>query len=364
MARHALITQVYGCFLSLSHYCILMERVRGVDLQKLMKSSTALSEAVSAVVLAQLCLAVEYLHYVGFIHRNLCTPPEAQIWYSSLFKVENVMITSMCRVRVVDFAHLKACSGMYSVRMLQTYRKRTIKEFNDRDVVGPLPYRAPELLRRQAYGRAIDWWAVGVIAYVMKFGKLPFRGDTEADVITEILNGNINAKLGDQGKFREQGRASTPRSSTKESEKLYNELVQRLLRVRVTSRLCSETYGDYRQHAFFELLNWEALERSEEIMPVPLVTEILENSPPIEVKESSTSMKASPICISFDSLQNCSKQFALFTFNSHGFMKAQEAYRSVGTVTAEMLDEPVELIGSFRDNEPYKFQDWYKSTRL
>ena len=62
--------------------------------------------------------------------------------------------------------------------------------------------------------------------------------------------------------------------------------------------------------------------------------------------------------------QDCDKQFALYTFNSVGFSRVQDAYYAGEPMTADMLDEPVELIGTFRENEPYKFQEWYKATRL
>lgn len=144
------------------------------------------------------------------------------------------MVSAMCRVRIIDFAHLKACSGMYSIRMLYTFRKRTVREFSDREAFGALQYRAPELLRRFPYGRTIDWWAVGVNAFLMKFGRVPFQGGTEADLITEILSGDVQAMLERGEATQEQVNVSPSANSQKTTDKLYNDIVQRLLRVKTS----------------------------------------------------------------------------------------------------------------------------------
>lgn len=39
---------------------------------------------------------------------------------------------------------------------------------------GALPFRAPEMLREEAYGAAVDMWALGVIAYTLFFGDFPY----------------------------------------------------------------------------------------------------------------------------------------------------------------------------------------------
>lgn len=39
---------------------------------------------------------------------------------------------------------------------------------------GTPEYLAPEILEDSEYGRAVDWWGLGVIMYEMMSGKLPF----------------------------------------------------------------------------------------------------------------------------------------------------------------------------------------------
>lgn len=39
----------------------------------------------------------------------------------------------------------------------------------------------------QRYGRAVDWWAFGVLTYEMLLGQSPFRGDDEDEIFDAIL---------------------------------------------------------------------------------------------------------------------------------------------------------------------------------
>lgn len=45
----------------------------------------------------------------------------------------------------------------------------------------------PKILLEQRYGRAVDWWAFGVLTYEMLLGQSPFRGDDEDEIFDAIL---------------------------------------------------------------------------------------------------------------------------------------------------------------------------------
>lgn len=47
------------------------------------------------------------------------------------------------------------------------------------------PYK--QILLEQRYGRAVDWWAFGVLTYEMLLGQSPFRGDDEDEIFDAIL---------------------------------------------------------------------------------------------------------------------------------------------------------------------------------
>ena len=44
-----------------------------------------------------------------------------------------------------------------------------------------------QILLEQRYGRAVDWWAFGVLIYEMLLGQSPFRGDDEDEIFDAIL---------------------------------------------------------------------------------------------------------------------------------------------------------------------------------
>lgn len=45
-----------------------------------------------------------------------------------------------------------------------------------------------KILLEQRYGRAVDWWAFGVLMYEMLLGQSPFRGDDEDEIFDAILD--------------------------------------------------------------------------------------------------------------------------------------------------------------------------------
>src|SRR3954447_7642592 len=56
---------------------------------------------------------------------------------------------------------------------------------------GTPEFMSPEILLEQRYGRAVDWWAFGVLIYEMLLGQSPFRGDDEDEIFDAILEDEI-----------------------------------------------------------------------------------------------------------------------------------------------------------------------------
>ncbi|KAI9441332.1 hypothetical protein H4582DRAFT_1931867 [Lactarius indigo] len=125
-----------------------------------------ISEQETRRIFGQLCLAVNYLHEKGIVHRDL--------------KLENVLLDERCRIKLGDFGFTREFDrGMY----LETY-------------CGTTGYAAPEMLEGKKYlGPEVDVWSLGVILYCLLTGGLPFDDDDEsimkkmtyADLIHKIL---------------------------------------------------------------------------------------------------------------------------------------------------------------------------------
>lgn len=98
---------------------------------------------------AQLVLAVEYLHSLSIIHRDL--------------KPENILLTDTGYVKVTDFGLAKRLLGN-----LRTYT-----------LCGTPTYSAPEVYNNRGHSKPVDWWAVGVFTHELLAGMTPFAGDAD-----------------------------------------------------------------------------------------------------------------------------------------------------------------------------------------
>lgn len=112
----------------------------------------------AAVLLRQMLLALNYLHGQGIVHGDV--------------KPENFVHedASSLRVQLVDFGHAARVG----------FGKRLTKS-------GTLLYSAPEAVERN-FGPAADMWSLGVVAYVLLCGVLPWRRGSDEDTARAILS--------------------------------------------------------------------------------------------------------------------------------------------------------------------------------
>ena len=94
--------------------------------------------------LGTMALVLHYLQKQKIIHRDL--------------KPSNIMIDYKGYFKVIDF-------GIAIDITLKDYACSTIGTFH---------YMAPEVIKGENYNNAIDYWSVGIIAYQLFYGRLPF----------------------------------------------------------------------------------------------------------------------------------------------------------------------------------------------
>lgn len=118
-----------------------------------------------SILLAQitsLLQSISYLHKRNLCHRDL--------------KPENILLDGSClgSIRLIDFG-------------LSRYQlSSSCATFHD--AVGSLEYVSPQVLN-QCYTKACDVWSIGVVAFVLLAGRVPFGGETDSLVIETIQKG-------------------------------------------------------------------------------------------------------------------------------------------------------------------------------
>jgi serine/threonine protein kinase len=145
--------------------CIVMEYVRGVNLDTLLGKNKRFTAPRVGRILGQLCEALQAAHDVGVIHRDL--------------KPSNIMVadpdTPRERIKVMDFGLAKDLTpGAENKRITVT---------SDDFAVGTPGYICPEQVRGDPVDHRGDIYSVGVIAFELLAGRLPFLGTAAMDMV-------------------------------------------------------------------------------------------------------------------------------------------------------------------------------------
>ena len=144
---------------------LVMELLRGEDLNTRLRARSRLSLGEAAKIVAQMGRALRRAHEVGLVHRDL---KPANVF---LARVEDEEV-----VKVLDFGIAK-----------ETW-SRVDDATKTGEVFGSPHYMSPEQARAlKTVDHRADVWACGVIAYRMITGRLPFPGEVLGEVLSSVL---------------------------------------------------------------------------------------------------------------------------------------------------------------------------------
>lgn len=160
--HHPHVTQMYEVIATEAYIWIVTELCSGGELFDYLAEKGRLGEAETQILFGQLCLAVNYLHEKGIVHRDL--------------KLENVLLDERCRVKLGDFGFTREYErGAY----METF-------------CGTTGYASPEMLQGKKYmGPEVDVWSLGIILYCLLTGTLPFDDDDEEVMRDMIIQGDF-----------------------------------------------------------------------------------------------------------------------------------------------------------------------------
>uniref|UniRef100_A0A8C5BPW0 non-specific serine/threonine protein kinase n=1 Tax=Gadus morhua TaxID=8049 RepID=A0A8C5BPW0_GADMO len=159
---------------------------------------------------AEIVSALEYLHSRNVVYRDL--------------KLENLMLDKDGHIKITDFGLCK--EGITDGATMKTF-------------CGTPEYLAPEVLEDNDYGRAVDWWGLGVVMYEMMCGRLPFYNQDHERLFELILMEEIRF----------------PKNLAPEAKALLAGLLKKDPKQRLGGG--AEDAKEVTNHKFFTTINWQ-----------------------------------------------------------------------------------------------------------
>ncbi|HEY7154035.1 MAG TPA: serine/threonine-protein kinase [Gemmataceae bacterium] len=158
--RHKNIVQTmeYGITTEGEPYLV-MELVDGMGLNFLIETKSPQLEGKRVSIMAQMADALEYLHKQGYLHRDICP--------------RNAMVTKDGVLKLIDFG--------LAIPNRPEFRKPGNR-------TGTTNYLAPELIRRSMTDHRVDLFALGLTAYEVYTGTLPWEKAESLQTLLSHMN--------------------------------------------------------------------------------------------------------------------------------------------------------------------------------
>ncbi|XP_050387584.1 probable serine/threonine protein kinase IRE [Argentina anserina] len=245
LVRNPFVVRFFYSFTCRENLYLVMEYLNGGDLYSLLKNLGCLDEDMARIYIAEVVLALEYLHSLNVIHRDL--------------KPDNLLIGQDGHIKLTDF-------GLSKVGLISSTddlsgpsvgdtalvgddepKSPSSSERSQRQkhsVVGTPDYLAPEILLGMGHSATADWWSVGVILFELLVGLPPFNAEHPQKIFNNIINRDI----------------PWPKVPEEMSKEAYD-LIDQLLTESPVQRLGATGAREVKQHIFFKDINWDTLAR-------------------------------------------------------------------------------------------------------
>jgi len=160
-----------------------------------------LTEDVTRFFIAELALAIQSVHELNYVHRDL--------------KPDNVLLDQHGHIKLTDFGLSKSFQSK-SALFLEQYEKaaqageqadgksgfvqdkaawKKRNKVQAYSTVGTPDYIAPEVFSQSGYGKECDWWSLGVIMFECLVGYPPFYADDPLSTCRNIIGWKQNLKF-------------------------------------------------------------------------------------------------------------------------------------------------------------------------
>ncbi|VFQ67759.1 unnamed protein product [Cuscuta campestris] len=244
--RNPFVVRFFYSFTCRENLYLVMEYLNGGDLYSLLRNLGCLDEDVARVYIAEVVLALEYLHSLRVVHRDL-KPDNLLIAHDGHIKLTDFGLSKVGLINSTDDLSGPAVSGTSIMDEDESQLSSSEPQHErpkKRSAVGTPDYLAPEILLGTGHGFTADWWSVGVILFELIVGIPPFNAEHPQEIFDNILNRKIPWPL-------------VPEEMSAEAQ----DLIDRLLTEDPNQRLGAQGATEVKKHPFFMNINWDTLAR-------------------------------------------------------------------------------------------------------
>jgi serine/threonine kinase 38 len=256
------------------HYLYLgMEFLPGGDLMSLLMARDILPENDAKFYAAEIVLAIESVHKLDCIHRDL-KPDNVLIDANGHVKLSDFGLSKKLDLKLIDNNDLKnnynnmnnnnyrggaknnlSYAQQFSqFKSMKNSKKRRAFAFS---TVGTPDYIAPEVIRQKGYGQEIDWWSLGVIMFEMMIGYPPFFSESSTETCKKILDWKNTLNIRPEANI------------SKEAEDILRKLIND-----PEVRLGTNGADEIKSHPFFKGIDWNHIK---ETLTPPFIPELKNN---------------------------------------------------------------------------------------
>ena len=261
---------------------LVMDFLPGGDLMNLLMKKEILTEDEARFYTAEMILAVDSVHKLNCIHRDL--------------KPDNILIDKNGHIQLSDFGLAKIADKNFfpltikdnngpqkiintpsdsittantnnntktnapnSSKMNQNLKNKNYKKFPKKNrliaysTVGTPDYIAPEVFSQNGYGEEADWWSIGVMFFEMVVGFPPFFSENPSDTCKKIV------------KWKEHFSIPSDANLSPEAENFILRMVSPC-----ETRLGINGVEEIKKHPFFKGIDWNNIRR----MKAPFIPEL------------------------------------------------------------------------------------------
>ncbi len=163
--NHPNIVSIYDIGEENNRYYMVIELLEGQALSNLVERKERLSHDSVLSIGIQICAALSYAHKNGIVHRDI--------------KPANIMFSQENIAKLTDFGIAQLGNDKLSLTQAGS-------------ILGSILYIPPEqLIDSRKVDKRADIYSLGVTLFQLFTGRLPFEGETVAEVITKILNQEV-----------------------------------------------------------------------------------------------------------------------------------------------------------------------------